>query len=102
MAAITDPVVVNFLSDIRDFASSYVSLHERALRISNQYTGGAMQSKLTGTQNADTIGDTQATKAHLMNVMTRVGEVVAEFGGSDIAKLHTLLALIESAKAPAP
>ena len=101
MAAITDQVVVNFATELRGFANAYVSLAEKAIKINNLYNGGAMQSKLTGTQNADTIGDSQATKAQFVNVVTRVQEVAAALANGNISKLHSLLVFIEASSAPA-
>lgn len=102
MAALTDQIIVNYSTELRAFAQAYAGLLERAVKLNNLYNGGSVQAKLAGTQNTDTIGDSQATKGQFVNVVTRVQEVVAALQNGNIAKLHTLLAFVEASNAPAP
>jgi hypothetical protein len=101
MAAITNPLVVNFASDINACMVQYAKLYEQVMRLDTVYNGSSVQAILTPTQNTDTIGDTQATKAMLLNAITRATEVKSLIGNGQIAKLQTILAYIEAFKAPA-
>ena len=99
MAANTNQLIGNFASDLNAFAAQYAKLSELVMRLDTIYNGSGVQAAIQGMANGDTVGDTQATKAMLLNAVTRATEVKAAIGNGNIAKLQTLLAFTEAMKA---